>query len=78
MNSPIRPDGHATAGSAWAGSLSHQPTDFEIDALIEDARRHPLGLEFLRHGQLGSVAMIFHAHALTVDAARDRLSRDDH
>ncbi len=47
-----------------------------VDALIAAARLHPLGLEFLRHGWLGSVAAEFHAHAFTVEAARERLDAE--
>ena len=78
MSSPIRFDGHVSAGAAWSDPLCHQPTDSEVDALIERARQHPRGLEFLKNGQLGSVAMLLKAHAFTVDAARQRLSRADH
>lgn len=50
------------------------PTDPAlVDELIDCARRHPQGLEFLRSGYLGSVAAEFHAHAFTVEAARERL-----
>lgn len=45
-----------------------------VDALLAAARRHPLGLEFLADGFLGSVAAAFHVHAFTVEAARERLS----
>lgn len=53
--------------------LRFQPTSAEVGRLIEDARRHPLGLEFLIEGELGSVAVTFGVHAFTVDAARRRL-----
>lgn len=48
-------------------------TPLSVDALIERAKAHPLGLDFLLHGHLGSVAATFGAHAFTVEAARDRL-----
>lgn len=53
--------------------LSYQPTSAEVGRLIEDAQRHPLGLQFLIEGELGSVAVTFGVHAFTVDAARRRL-----
>ena len=45
----------------------------DVEALIEAARKHPLGLEFLLNGDLSSVAATFQAHAFTVDAAREHL-----
>lgn len=59
--------------SAPQEPLHYQPTAAEVAKLIEDARRHPLGLEFLIEGELGSVAVTFGVHAFTVDAARRRL-----
>lgn len=47
-----------------------------VDDLIARARLHPLGVEFLRDGYLGSVAAEFGAHALTVEAARGRLRNE--
>jgi len=55
------------------GPLRYQPTSTEVGRLIEDAHRHPLGIEFLLEGELGSVAVTFGVHAFTVDAARRRL-----
>lgn len=54
--------------------LRFEPTPAEVDALIQAASRHALGLDFLRRGHLGTVAVTFNAHAFTVIAARDRLS----
>jgi len=68
-----------TAGGrspAPQGPLHYQPTSAEVASLIEDARRHPLGLEFLAEGELGSVAVTFGVHAFTVDAARSRLGAE--
>jgi hypothetical protein len=45
----------------------------DVEALIEAARRHPLGVEFLLDGDLSAVAATFQAHAFTVDAAREHL-----
>lgn len=56
--------------------LRYQPTSAEVGRLIEDAQRHPLGIEFLIEGELGSVAATFGVHAFTVDAARRRLGAD--
>ena len=44
-----------------------------VDDLIARAREHPLGIDFLLHGYLGTVAITFNVHAFTVEAARDRL-----
>ena len=54
-----------------------EPTAAEVDALIHAASHHALGLDFLRRGHLGTVAVTFQAHAFTVVAARERLSRTD-
>jgi hypothetical protein len=45
----------------------------DVEALIDAARKHPLGLEFLLNGDLSAVAATFQAHAFTVDAAREHL-----
>jgi len=47
----------------------------DVEALIEAARKHPLGLGFLLDGDLSAVAATFQAHAFTVDAAREHLRR---
>ncbi len=52
---------------------SYQPSSSEVVRLIEEAERHPLGIEFLLEGELGAVAATFGVHAFTVDAARRRL-----
>jgi hypothetical protein len=49
------------------------PTPADVDALIATAGRHPLGVDFLLGGHLGSVAATFKAHAFTVEAARARI-----
>lgn len=56
------------AGKEW--HHDHTPTHEEVQALITRAQRHPLGMEFLMDGELGSVAITFQTHAFTVDAAR--------
>ena len=48
-----------------------------VDDLIARARNHRFGIEFLRDGLLGSVAAEFGAHAFTVEAARQRLLKDE-
>ena len=53
----------------------YQPHDAEIAALIRAAADHPLGVDFLRRGHLGTVAITFGCHAFTVVAARDRLAQ---
>ena len=44
-----------------------------VTELVERARAHPLGLDYLKGGHLGSVAATFEAHAFTVLSARDLL-----
>ena len=44
-----------------------------VSALVERAKEHPLGLDFLKGGHLGSVAAAFETHAFTVLAARETL-----
>ncbi|HEX6972830.1 MAG TPA: hypothetical protein VF147_00430 [Vicinamibacterales bacterium] len=54
--------------------LRYQPTAKEVDALIDAASAHALGLDFLRGGHLGTVAITFKTHAFTVVAAREKLA----
>lgn len=49
------------------------PDDQAVEALIRAATSHPLGTEFLMGGYLGTVAITFHVHVFTVEAARRRL-----
>ncbi|KAA0251882.1 hypothetical protein FBQ97_06200 [Acidobacteria bacterium ACD] len=67
--------GPAPAGPADLEALkASSPTDPRVvDDLISCARSHPLGIEFLERGYLGSVAVELHSHAFTVEAARERL-----
>lgn len=74
MSEQTRTPAHAAAHRA---PLRYEPTPAEIDALIDAASHHALGLDFLRRGHLGTVAVTFQAHAFTVVAARERLSRLD-
>jgi len=66
---------HALLGAA--DPLHSRPVDPRDPALVaelvERATAHPLGLDFLRGGHLGSVAATFETHAFTVLAARDLL-----
>ena len=48
-----------------------------VDDLIVRAQRHPLGIDFLLHGELGCVAISLGAHAFTVEAARARLREQE-
>lgn len=61
------------APARWTRPLQFTPASAEVDALIERAGSHPLGVDFLRSGELASVAATFRTHAFTVVAARDRL-----
>jgi hypothetical protein len=74
-----------SAQSGWAGRTSLEagmPIDrarnpsahADVEWLIEAALRHPLGVDYLRNGHLGSVAITFGCHAFTVVAARDFLN----
>lgn len=49
----------------------------DVGRLIHAARRHPLGLDFLRHGAPDAVAATFQVHAFLVDAARDHLRTEE-
>ena len=64
-------DRSRAAGGVW------QPDSQEIEDLIVRARRHPLGMDFLRRGSLDSVAATFEVHAFVVDAARTALDGVD-
>jgi hypothetical protein len=67
-----------TYGVPIHGIPPYLPSEEEVDRLIDRARAHPLGVQFLVEGHLGSVATMFQTHAFTVDAARDRLAREGH
>ena len=56
--------------------MTTTPTETEIQDLIERAKSHDLGIEFLLNGSLDAVAATFNVHAFVIDAARDRLSSD--
>ena len=54
--------------------MTTTPTETEIQDLIERAKSHDLGIEFLLNGSLDAVAATFNVHAFVIDAARDELS----
>ncbi len=66
---------HALLGAA--DPLHAHPVDPRDPAvvaeLLERAKAHPLGLDYLKGGHLGSVAVSFETHAFTVLAARETL-----
>ena len=66
---------HALLGAAEP--LDNHPVDprdsAAVATLLERAKVHPLGLDYLKGGHLGSVAVTFETHAFTVLAARDQL-----
>ena len=66
---------HALLGAA--DPLHAHPVDPRDPAvvaeLLERAKAHPLGLDYLKGGHLGSVAVTFETHAFTVLAARELL-----
>ena len=66
---------HALLGAA--DPLHAHPVDPRDPAvvaeLLERAKARPLGLDYLKGGHLGSVAVTFETHAFTVLAARELL-----
>ena len=56
-------------------ALGVEPSKREVDDLISRAEKHPLGLDYLKHGALESVSSTFETHAFVVDDARARLIR---
>jgi hypothetical protein len=54
--------------------IRYEPAPADVDRLIRAAGDHPLGVEYLKHGHLGTVAITFGCHAFTVVAARDVLA----
>ncbi len=55
--------------------MTQQPTQNEVITLIDRAKSHDLGVDFLTNGALDAVAMTFGVHAFVVDAARDKLAK---
>ena len=51
-----------------------EPSARDVAKLIESAKRHSLGTEFLLHGAQDAVAATFRVHAFVVDAARTHLA----
>ena len=66
---------HALLGAA--DPLRVHPVDPRDPAVVAElvarATEHPLGLDYLKRGHLGSVAATFETHAFTVLSARDLL-----
>jgi len=54
-----------------------EPTAQQVEDLIRRARKHPLGLDYLLHGYLDSVAATFKVHGFTVEHARERIRSAD-
>jgi len=72
-------DDRATPATAF-DALRHPgapvaPPPSEVHALVERARTHAFGLDFLLHGAPNAVAATFGVHAFLVDAARDHVAR---
>ncbi len=55
--------------------MTKEPTQNEVQDLIQRAKSHELGTVFLTEGALDAVAMTFGVHAFVVDAARDQLAK---
>ncbi len=53
------------------------PDAREVQTLIAAAGMHPLGLEFLLHGDPSAVAITFQVHQFAVEAARRQLGPRD-
>jgi hypothetical protein len=76
-HSRVSPDEllHALLGAS--DPLPDHPVDPRDPAVVADllerAKAHPLGLDYLKGGHLGSVAATFETHAFTVLSARDLL-----
>lgn len=70
-NLPARPASKRAPPESRPGVIRPDPS--EIDRLLAAARSHPLGVEFLMNGYLGSVAVTFGVHAFAVEAARERV-----
>ena len=77
QHSHLSPDEllHALLGAA--APLDSRPVGPRDPALVADlverAKTHALGLDYLKGGHLGSVAVTFETHAFTVLAARELL-----
>ena len=56
--------------------MTTTPTETEIQDLIERAKSHDLGIEFLLNGSLDAVAATFGVHAFVIDAVRDQLTSE--
>jgi hypothetical protein len=57
--------------------MTPKPTQNEVIDLIDRAKSHELGVDFLTNGALDAVAMTFGVHAFVVDAARDELAKPE-
>ncbi len=57
--------------------MPEAPTQNEVFTLIDRAKAHDLGVDFLTNGALDAVAMTFGVHAFVVDAARDELAKPE-
>ena len=68
-NPPLR-----RPASTASAARRYRPSEADIARLIDRARSHPLGLDFLRDGALDAVSMTFRVHAFTVERAREKLS----
>jgi len=55
--------------------MTQTPTAEQVNELIEQARSHELGTDFLLHGSLDAVAATFGVHAFVVDVARDQFTQ---
>ena len=57
--------------------MTQEPAKNEVITLIDRAKSHDLGVDFLVNGALDAVAMTFGVHAFVVDAARDELGKPE-
>ncbi|MAF27074.1 MAG: hypothetical protein QF819_04430 [Gemmatimonadota bacterium] len=70
MNSR-RPEPFPTADRPRIPAFTPAPS--EVEDLVESAKTHPLGMDYLLEGAPDSVAATFGVHAFVVDAARAAL-----
>ena len=57
--------------------MTPKPTQNEVIDLIDRAKSHELGVDFLTNGALDAVAMTFGVHAFVVVAERAELAKPE-
>ncbi len=72
---PAHSPGPCSPAPYYPGPYSPDPE--EVERLIQRAREHPLGTDFLRDGALDAVSSVFGVHAFVVDSAREVMGDPD-